>query len=267
MSSGPVRNVPRCRRAQTPFYHAAAQPGPTTSRLRAAPALPHDVIEITTDEEIPSQVSVIDITTTDDENASQTPVRAHRKPAPAVRAEASVEILFDDEAAEQAGDVASTSNTSSADADATKAELASLRAAIQKVLSERDLSLECPVCKTVFRELHTLKCGHSFCAACLKQWFQCCWSKWVADSDNPVPAALSLRDISKLPLSLAVISVVTKRIGPMPFTCPTCRGSVGRQEPFKTIALCQISNSITSLLGGACGEEDPPTNWTGYFLE
>ncbi|KAG2103707.1 uncharacterized protein F5147DRAFT_654624 [Suillus discolor] len=247
MSSGPVRNAPRCRRAQTPFYHAAARPGPTTSRFRVAPALPHDVIEITINEEIP--------------------IHPHCKPAPAVHAEASVKILFNDEAAEQAGDVASTSNTSSADADATKAELASLRAVIQKVLSERDLSLECPICKTVFRELHTLKCGHSFCGACLKQWFQCCWSKWVADSDNPVPAALSLRDISKLPLSLAVISVVTKHIGPMPFTCPTCRGSVGRQEPFKTIALCQISNSITSLLGGACGEEDLPTNWTGYFLD
>ncbi|KAG1877164.1 hypothetical protein C8R48DRAFT_669125 [Suillus tomentosus] len=106
MSSGPVRNAPRRRHAQTPFYHAAARPGPTTSRFRVAPALPHDVIEITTNKEIPSRVSVIDITTTDNENTSQTPVCPHRKPAPAVRAEASVEILFDDEAAEQAGDVA-----------------------------------------------------------------------------------------------------------------------------------------------------------------
>ncbi|KAG1863264.1 hypothetical protein DFJ58DRAFT_839228 [Suillus subalutaceus] len=266
MSSGPVRN--RRRRAQTPFYHlAAAQPGPTTSQLRVAPALLHDVIEITTDEEILSQVSVIEIVTTDDEDASQMPVHAHCEPAPAVRAKASVKTLSDIKAIEQGGNVASTYNTPSPDIDATKTKLGSLRAAIQKVLSERDLSLECPVCKTIFKELHSLKCGHSFCAACLKQWFQCCWSRWVADSDNPVPVTLSLRDISRLPLSSAVISVVTKHVGPMLFTCPTCRGSVGKQEPFKVITLCQISNSITSLLGGACGEEDLPTNWTGYFLE
>jgi hypothetical protein len=42
-----------------------------------APALLHDVIEITTDEEILSQVSVIEIMTTDNKDASQMPVHAH----------------------------------------------------------------------------------------------------------------------------------------------------------------------------------------------
>jgi hypothetical protein len=80
MSSGPVRN--RRRRAQTPFYHlAAARQGPTTSQLRVEPAPLRDVIEITTDEEISSQVSVIEIMTTDDEDASQTPVHTHHEPA------------------------------------------------------------------------------------------------------------------------------------------------------------------------------------------
>lgn len=80
MSSGPVRN--RRRRAQTPFYHlAAARQGLTTSQLRVEPAPLRDVIEITTDEEILSQVSVIEIMTTDDEDANQTPVHTHHEPA------------------------------------------------------------------------------------------------------------------------------------------------------------------------------------------
>ncbi|KAG2143250.1 hypothetical protein BD769DRAFT_1661686 [Suillus cothurnatus] len=90
-----------------PFYHlTAARPGPTTSQLQVAPALLHDVIEITTDEEILSQVSVIEIMTTDDKDASQMPVHAHRELAitPVVP---SSDALYDE--ADHATDIAPAS--------------------------------------------------------------------------------------------------------------------------------------------------------------
>lgn len=82
MSSGPIRNVPRRRRAQTPFYPLIeARPSPSTSRLQVT--LPHaqDVIEIFSDDEAAGQAaSVIELTTTDDEVASQASPAVHREP-------------------------------------------------------------------------------------------------------------------------------------------------------------------------------------------
>jgi len=76
MSGGPIRNVPKRRHAQTPFYPSIeAQPGPSTSRLRGFPAHAHGV-----NKAAGQAVSVIDLTTTDDEVASQTSVDIHRKP-------------------------------------------------------------------------------------------------------------------------------------------------------------------------------------------
>jgi hypothetical protein len=141
--------------------------------------------------------------------------------------------------------------------------------------------MECPVCKMVFKDLHrsvhvvtlwlsdvirasfgSLKCGHSFCAACLKQWFQSCWTRWVAHKRPPV--GLTSRNISTLPLSSAVITAVRRCFGHVPFTCPTCRDLVGKHQPYKVIALGQLSDALSSL-GGEQGEEDPSTDWTGYF--
>lgn len=54
MSSGPSRNIPRRRRAQTPFYPPAeTRHRPSASGLRA-----HDVIEIISDDEATGQASV-----------------------------------------------------------------------------------------------------------------------------------------------------------------------------------------------------------------
>ncbi|KAG1848132.1 hypothetical protein F4604DRAFT_1935566 [Suillus subluteus] len=262
MSSGPIRNIPRRRHAQTPFYPLIeARPSPSTSRLQVIPAHAHDVIEIISDDEAAGQAaSIIELTTTDDEVASQASPAVHREPTLAVAAEDVAKIPSGDNAAQQASNVMPTS-LSDALAAAT-AELENLRAAIQKVLSERDSSLECAVCKIVFKDLHSLKCGHGFCAACLKQWFQSCWTRWVAHKRPPV--GLTSRDISTLPLPLAVISAVTKRFGHIPFTCPTCRDLIGMHQPYKVIALGQLSNAL-SLLGGEQGEEDPSMDWTGYF--
>ncbi|KAG1848462.1 hypothetical protein F4604DRAFT_1935411 [Suillus subluteus] len=259
MSAGPIRNVPRRGRAQTPFYPLIeAQPGPSTSRLRVIPACAHGVNKAA------GQVAlVINLTTTDDEVASQTSVDVHREPTLVVAAEDVAEISSDNEAAQQAGNAMSTDIMSLSDAlAAATAELENLRAAIQKVLSERDSSLECAVCKMVFKDLHSLKCGHSFCAACLKQWFQSCWTRWVAHRRPPV--GLASRDISTLPLPSAVMSAVMRRFGPVPFTCPTCRDLVGKHQPYKVIALGQLSNALSSL-GSEQGEEDPSMDWTGYF--
>lgn len=81
MSSGPIRNVPRRRRAQTPFYPLMeSRPGPLTSRLQVITAHVHDAIEIMSDEEDAGQAaSVIDLTITDDEVARQASVDIHRE--------------------------------------------------------------------------------------------------------------------------------------------------------------------------------------------
>ncbi|KAG2140873.1 hypothetical protein BD769DRAFT_1384029 [Suillus cothurnatus] len=75
----------------------------------------------------------------------------------------------------------------------------------------------------------------------------------------------AIQKISTLPLPLAVISVVRKRFGRIPFSCPTCRDFVGSHEPCKVVALSQLSNALTSLLGDVQGEEDSPTDWTALF--
>lgn len=81
MSSGPIRNVPRRRRAQTPFYPLIeSRPGPSTSRLQVITAHVHDAIEIISDEEAAGQAaSVIDLTITDDEVTSQASVDVHHE--------------------------------------------------------------------------------------------------------------------------------------------------------------------------------------------
>ncbi|KAG1905083.1 uncharacterized protein F5891DRAFT_1183789 [Suillus fuscotomentosus] len=226
MSSGPIRNVPRRRRAQTPFYPLIeAQPSPSTSRLRVIPAQAHHIIEIMSDNEAAGQAaSVIDLTTTDDEVASQVSVDVHREPTItfAVAAEDVVEILSDDEATQQHALAAATT------------ELENLRAAIRKVwFSQFDSVMS----------LHIIGSQRSSLKGILL------WS------------AL---DISTLPLPSAVILAVTRRFGRIPFTCPTCRDLVGKHQPYKVIALGQLSNALSSL-GGEQGEEDPSMDWTGYF--
>ncbi|KAG2094666.1 uncharacterized protein F5147DRAFT_657138 [Suillus discolor] len=240
MSSGPIRNVPRCRRAQTPFYPLIEfRPGPLTSRLQVIPAHVHDVIEIISDDEDagqPEAASVIDLTITDDKVASQASVDVHREPTFAVGTEDIADILSDDEAAQQAGNVMPIRNTSLSDAlAAATAELETLRTAIQKI-----------------------------CTACLKRWFQSCWTRWVAYRLPPV--RLTSRDILTLPLSLAVISAVKRRFGRVPLTCPTCWDLIGKHQPYKVIALSQLSVTLSSL-GGEQGEEDPSTDWTGVIPE
>lgn len=115
----------------------------------------------------------------------------------------------------------------------------------------------------IWASFFSLKCGHSFCAACLKQWFQSCWTRWVAYKRPPI--GLTSQDISMLPLSPAVISVVRRCFGCIPFTCPTCRDFVDSHEPCKVITLSQLSNTLSSLSGDVQGEEDLSTDWTGYF--
>jgi hypothetical protein len=82
MSLGPIRNIPRRGRAQTPFYPLIeSRPGPSTSRLQFITAHVHDAIEIISDDEAAGRAaSVIDLTTTDDEVARQASVDVHREP-------------------------------------------------------------------------------------------------------------------------------------------------------------------------------------------
>jgi hypothetical protein len=148
-------------------------------------------------------------------------------------------------------------------------------------MSARESSLECSICWAIFKNLHrsvktwkygwanwfesplcSLKCGHSFCAGCLKEWFQSCWTLWL--DGIPVHPIGTSRDISTLPLPPTVLSRVAARSG-LPFTCPLCRDSLGLQPPCKVIAFSQLSDAISSNLGGAQGEDDPVTVWTGYF--
>ncbi|KAJ8583675.1 hypothetical protein M405DRAFT_845661 [Rhizopogon salebrosus TDB-379] len=170
-----------------------------------------------------------------------------------------IEISSDDEDESQAPVTIPTNDLSSTDKnalDAATAEVACLRTAIQKVMSARESSLECSICWAIFKNLH------SFCAGCLKEWFQSCWTLWL--DGIPVHPIGTSRDISTLPLPPTVLSRVAVRSG-LPFTCPLCRDSLGLQPPCKVIAFFQLSDAISSNLGGAQGEDDPVTVWTGYF--
>ncbi|XP_061098794.1 E3 ubiquitin-protein ligase TRIM35-like [Conger conger] len=61
----------------------------------------------------------------------------------------------------------------------------------------RDLS--CPVCSEIFRDPVALKCSHSFCKACLQQWWrekgsrECPVCRRISSKDRP-PCNLSLRN-------------------------------------------------------------------------
>ncbi|KAG2745534.1 hypothetical protein P692DRAFT_20742493 [Suillus brevipes Sb2] len=241
MSSGPVRNIARRRRAPTPFY----PPAETRHRLSTSGLRPHDVIEIISDDEATGQAASVDV---------------HHDPTPTVVTEDVVEILSDDEDTQQAGNIVpSYSMVSSDGLAAATAELERLRAAIQKVwFSQFDVNLSLHV---IIPQRSSLK-GILFLSALFVKWY----SKIYTAHRRP-PIGLTSSDISTLPLPSAVISVVRRRFGRIPFTCPTCRDFVGNHEPCKVIALCQLSNALSSLLGDIHGEEDLSTDWTGYFPE
>ncbi|KAG2747840.1 hypothetical protein P692DRAFT_20848935 [Suillus brevipes Sb2] len=216
MSLGPIRNIPRRGRAQTPFYPLIeSRPGPSTSRLQFITAHVHDAIEIISDDEAAGRA------------ASRT-----------VGAEDVVDIPSDDEAPQQTDQPIHNTSLSDSLAAAT-AELETLRAAIQKVWS-------------------SLK-GILLWSALFVKWY----SKIYIAHKRP-PVGLTSRNISMLPLSSAVITAVRRCFGHVPFTCPTCRDLVGKHQPYKVIALGQLSDALSSL-GGEQGEEDPSTDWTGYF--
>lgn len=69
--------------------------------------------------------------------------------------------------------------------------------AVRLSLSEVDLS--CPICCEIFKEPVVLKCSHSFCAACLKEYWRrggnrACPLCRSRSTDDPVPS-LTLKNL------------------------------------------------------------------------
>ncbi|KAI1784737.1 hypothetical protein LXA43DRAFT_1066518 [Ganoderma leucocontextum] len=130
-----------------------------------------------------------------------------------------------------------------------------------------DEFINCEICKSKMWIPYTLGCGHTFCAACLENWFNTAYGRHLEtySAYNPqrlIPAHFTAqlarndlpyyerRDIKR---QIAIIFTTA----PQPqYSCPTCRVLV-RTKPAESFVVKQLVRTIATIQGDTPPEDAP----------
>ncbi|KAI6007110.1 hypothetical protein EDD15DRAFT_2358232 [Pisolithus albus] len=130
-------------------------------------------------------------------------------------------------------------------------------------------SILCAMCREPCIHPYLIQeCKHTFCLACLQQWFAECLRKDLERVDLP-PRLEARRDPPYTAETLEEFYAAGVAYAGLSYTCPFCRARVW-EKPKEEPALTCVISALAAVLGPAVqpdsnGDADPDV-WAGIFL-
>ncbi|KAI0093216.1 hypothetical protein BDY19DRAFT_922702 [Irpex rosettiformis] len=261
--------------------HSLRQP---LSAQHASKASPHEVIELSSDDEAPPPVSrkssIPPRATRAKGKAKKTPVSssssAHNTLA---NLQKQMEELQRENATLKAKVASTSSHAKSSSSDSSQKATAELATA-KALISDLDESTCCEVCYCRMFSPYILACGHAFCRACLTDWFSTTLIQHMITHPEytPHPTSLGhymhyLRQPGLQPPQRRQAEEQLKReydrIRKPCYTCPKCRDEV-EYAPIGCFVLKSVARAVAkwNKEGGQekdFEKENERTVWDGFF--
>ncbi|CAL1707857.1 unnamed protein product [Somion occarium] len=223
------------------------------SKGRTPMAIPHDVVEISSDDDTPPVASCSSVT------ALQLQIKALQEENERLRKQTA-----------QVMPIVSPEMVQAAESQ-------------KRLLTALDDQLSCEICTLRMWTPYTLGCGHTFCQSCLQDWFGTTLAKHMTEhpeyNANPPQVqqyhfilrqgrigTQQRRHLEDL------IERTLRSINHPKYTCPTCRVAV-KDRPTEVYSLKQVVRTIADTMGETSpkkthpprGARDTGGPWDGFF--